>query len=258
MYFRYNYRYDCHNSFLYGWYYRENRYLVLLNHRHLWQVRFLELVLNSKEGVQLRLPFDFLELDESQFITESMVEKTASFSRPYIENPFCCRDYPSFKDYFYGGYYMKNNHKSHQSQAQSMLVTTPTVEAVPSTLPAVKQAQDLPVSTSANDTVPTLVGATGNCYPNTNVVLGPIFRIKGNQNSNFAGLDFLVEKTTAYAYEHLPKDSDLALAMQEYGQRTGHPSNVSVIGSPIFEIDTTAPAGSEYDDAIDADWGMFK
>lgn len=83
------------------------------------------------------------------------------------------------------------------------------------------------------------------------MVTGPIFRIKGNQNSNFEGLTSLVKEAVSDAYEHLRENSRIALSMQQYGQHTGHPSNVSVIGSPIFEIDTSAPAGSEYDDDND-------
>ena len=120
-------------------------------------------------------------------------------------------------------------------QTQAMHATTPTVEAVPAT---------------TYEAVPAACG-TANNYPNTNVATGPIFRIKGNQNSNFEGLKSLVKETVADAYEHLHDNSMLALKMQQYGQQTGHPSNVSVIGSPIFEIDTTAPAGSEYDDDDD-------
>lgn len=80
---------------------------------------------------------------------------------------------------------------------------------------------------------------TKNSLPNTTVVTGPTFRIRGNENSNFAGLGELVEQTTAYAQEHQRESTNLALAMQQYGQQTGYPSNVAVIAGPIFDIDLT-------------------
>ena len=195
--------------------------------------------------------FDFLELDDSQFITESRLEKISAFTDSVsIDDTYESISSWDYSDCdtpnYFGGYNMKNNYFAPSvPQTQAMPTTTPTVEAVP--------------TTTTYEAVPAACG-TANNYPNTNVVTGPIFRIKGNQNSNFEGLKSLVKETVADAYEHLHDNSRLALRMQQYGQQTGHPSNVSVIGSPIFEIDTTAPAGSEYDDDdyIEGDCGMFK
>ena len=184
--------------------------------------------------------FDFLELDESQFITESHLEKiSASTDSVSIEGTIESISSWDYDDCdtpnYFGGYIMNNYFAPPVPQTQAMHATTPTVEAVPAT---------------TYEAVPATCGNTNN-YPNTNVVTGPIFRIKGNQNSNFEGLESLVKETVADAYEHLRENSRIALSMQQYGQHTGHPSNVSVIGSPIFEIDTSAPAGSEYDDDND-------
>ena len=195
--------------------------------------------------------FDFLELDDSQFITESRLEKISAFTDSVsIDDTYESISSWDYSDCdtpnYFGGYNMKNNYFAPSvPQTQAMPTTTPTVEAVP---------------TTTYEAVPAACG-TANNYPNTNVVTGPIFRIKGNQNSNFEGLKSLVKETVADAYEHLHDNSRLALTMQQYGQQTGHPSNVSVIGSPIFEIDTTAPAGSEYDDDddyIEGDYGAYK
>ena len=137
------------------------------------------------------------------------------------------------------------NSKNYLPIAQKAKETTPTVETVP---------------TTTSRAVPAACGTINN-YPNTNVVTGPIFRIKGNQNSNFEGLKSLVKESVADAYEHQRENANLAFAMQKYGQQTGYPSNVSVIGSPIFEIDPTVPTGSEYDDDydyIEGDYGAYK
>ncbi len=194
--------------------------------------------------------FDFLELDESQFITESRLEKISAFTDSVsIEGTIESISSWDYDDCdtpnYFGGYIMNNYFAPPVPQTQAMHATTPTVEAVPAT---------------TYEAVPAACGNTNN-YPNTNVVTGPIFRIKGNQNSNFEGLTSLVKEAVSDAYEHLHDNSRLALRMQQYGQQTGHPSNVSVIGSPIFEIDTTAPAGSEYDDDddyIEGDYGACK
>lgn len=177
--------------------------------------------------------FDFLELDDSQFITESRLEKISAFTDSVsIDDTYESISSWDYSDCdtpnYFGGYNMKNNYFAPSvPQTQAMPTTAPTVEAVP---------------TTTYEAVPAAC-VTANNYPNTNVATGPIFRIKGNQNSNFEGLKSLVKETVADAYEHLHDNSILALKMQQYGQQTGHPSNVSVIGSPIFEIDTTAPAG---------------
>ena len=84
-------------------------------------------------------------------------------------------------------------------------------------------------------TVPTVTSSP--CYPNTSVVTGPTFRIKGNAHSDFTGLSELAAQTTAFAQEHQLKAANLALAMQTKAQESGHPTNVAVIAGPIFDID---------------------
>ena len=135
-----------------------------------------------------------------------------------------------------------NNYIPYTSQPQAMPVPTPTVEVVSSPAPVntmMPQPQEQAVPVAAVETAPPAVVTAGNSYPNTNVVTGPTFRIKGNPDSNFAGLNELVEQTTAYAQEHQREAANLALAMQQYGQNMGFPSNVSVYAGPIFDIDMT-------------------
>lgn len=164
--------------------------------------------------------FDFLELDESQFITKSAIKEISAYTdsvnltnTPVLfvgwDSPDCCNEN-------YGGYDMNNNYTLCAQETQEISTPVPTVETVPAT-----------------------VETTVNSYPNTNVVTGPTFRIRGNENSNFAGLGELVEQTTAYAQAHQREAANLALAMQQYGQQNGYPSNVSVYAGPIFDIDLT-------------------
>lgn len=101
------------------------------------------------------------------------------------------------------------------------------------------QAQEQAVPTANVETIPSVVAATSNYYPNTNVVTGPTFRIKGTPDSNLAGLNELVKQETDYSQKHQREAANLALAMQQYGQQTGYPSNVSVYAGPIFDIDMT-------------------
>lgn len=203
---------------------------------------FLDYTDYSKES-----SFDFLELDESRFITEAEIEEisslTESVSLPYVENPFESLNYPSFDDYFYGGNNM--NYTPYNPQTQDM-PAIPTAE----NFPMVQQVQELPVLDTTAEAVPATCGTTNN-YPNTNVLTGPIFRIKTTPDSCFAGLNELVKETSAYAQEHQREAGNLALAMQQYGQQTGHPSNITVCQSPIFEFDSPGGIYSplpEYDD----------
>ena len=185
--------------------------------------------------------FNFLELDDSQFITESRLEKISAFTDSVsIDDTYESISSWDYSDCdtpnYFGGYNMKNNYFAPSvPQTQAMPTTTPTVEAVPAT---------------TYEAVPATVETAINCYPNTNVLTGPTFRIKGTPDSNFAGLNELVEQTTAYAQEHQREAANLALAMQQYGQQTGYPSNVSVYAGPIFDIDLTGgmyPPLPEYD-----------
>lgn len=207
--------------------------------------------------------FDFLELDESTFITEATVEEISSFTDSVsLTNKilFSGWDYPSCDNYNYGGNNMNYTPYMSQIQAtpasapkyeaipstvsttqqvQESPVSAPTIDVVPTSLPAVHPAQETSVPVTTTETIPTTVETTVNSYPNTNVVTGPTFRIKGTPESNFAGFNELVEQTTAYAQEHQREAANLALAMQQYGQQNGYPSNVSVYAGPIFDIDLT-------------------
>ena len=130
-----------------------------------------------------------------------------------------------------------NNYTLYAPQTQAMPVTTPTVANVSSNDSMPQQTQEFSTPVPTVESVPTTVETTVNSYPNTNVVTGPTFRIKGTPESNFAGFNELVEQTTAYAQEHQREAANLALAMQQYGQQNGYPSNVSVYAGPIFDID---------------------
>lgn len=182
--------------------------------------------------------FNFLELDESTFITEATVEEISSFTDSVsLTNTilFSGWDYPSCDNKkYYGGNSMNN-----VNYTPYMPVTTPTVANVSSNDSMPQQTQEFSTPVSTVESVPTTVETTVNSYPNTNVVTGPTFRIKGTPESNFAGFNELVEQTTAYAQEHQREAANLALAMQQYGQQNGYPSNVSVYAGPIFDIDMT-------------------
>lgn len=174
--------------------------------------------------------FNFLELDESELIMESDMDEISNFTDSIsIDNTFnifnswdhsnCCS-----KNYF-GGCNIMNNYKNYT--------------------PCVQQTQELPAPTTTIEAVPTTIETPKNSYPNTTVVTGPTFRIKGTPSANLAGLDELIAQTTSYAHEHQRESANLALAMQQYGQQSGHPSNVSVIAGPIFDIDLTGSLVNE-------------
>lgn len=171
--------------------------------------------------------FDFLELDESELITESDMNEISNFTDSIsIDNTFnifnswdhsdCCS-----KNYF-GGYNTMNINENYVPQTQELLAPAPTVE-----------------------TVPTTVEMPKNSYPNTTVVTGATFSIKGTPQSDLSGLDELIAQTTSYAHEHQRDASNLALAMQQYSQQSGYTSNVSVIAGPIFDIDLTGSLVNE-------------
>ena len=188
--------------------------------------------------------FDFLELDETQFITETEIEEISSFTNSVSftnTNIFSGWDYPSCdKNEYYGGNTMNNSkNTAFMPQTQAMPVSMPTVEGVPSNPPSVQPSQDLPVSSPTVEAVPTTLENVGNSYPTTSVVTGPTFRIKGTPESNLAGLGELVDQTYAYAQEHQRDAANLALAMNQYAQQSGYPANVSVYAGPIFDIDMT-------------------
>lgn len=168
--------------------------------------------------------FDFLELDESELITETDINEITA-----------CTDTVSVYDYLTlariwcgSDSYSANNYGGNKTMRSNDSYT-----------PCVQQTQEISVPTSTVSAVPTTAETPENCYPNTTVVTGPTFRIGGNENSNFAGLGELVKQTTAYAQEHQREAANLALAMQQYGQQSGYPSNVSVYAGPVFDIDLT-------------------
>ena len=215
--------------------------------------------------------FDFLELDESQFITESALSDisrvTAKVSFDNFYSTLQLRN--NIENYINGGNnIMKSNNKcaagiqtiqeqaaptSNMSiyapaspQAQPFANQKPVPEVLPQAVPAnngcvpaMQQPQGYPATPSETGNALATVETVGNSYPNTSVITGPTFHIKGTPDSNFAGLNELVEQTSAYAREHQPEAAKLALAMQQYGQQTGYPSNVSVYAGPIFDIDLT-------------------
>lgn len=188
--------------------------------------------------------FNLLELDDSQFITESTIEEisslTGSVSLPYVENPFESLDYPSFDDYFYGGYHMTNNHKS---QSQAIPVTTPAYDTMPSVVPTGTIAQQ-------EQSVSATVEAVGNKYPNVTLVTAPTFRFKCTQEPSFVGLGELSEMSSCTQKEQL-NAANIALAMNQHCQQNGCLANVAVLAAPIFEFDSPGgiyPPLPEYDD----------
>ena len=163
---------------------------------------------------------------------------------------------------------MYNNNSFPPVPQQVQNSPVPVTETVPQNMPmnnGIQQPQGQYVPTNVEAT-PTTVGTVGNAYPSTTVVTGPTFHIKGTPDSNFAGLNDLVSETAAYAQDHMREAANLALAMQQYGQQTGHPSNVSVFSGPIFDIDMTTPSRKyddceDYDDYYeypDGDYGAYK
>lgn len=197
--------------------------------------------------------FDFLELDESQFITETEIEEISQATDSVSltnTNPFYGWDYPSCDNNYLGGYTMNNNYTPYVPQTQAIPVATPTYEAAPAAVPvntlAIQPSQGLPVPSPTVEAMPATVETAGNSYPNTSVVTGPTFRIKGMPDSNFAGLNELVSETEAYAHDHMRESANLALAMNQYAQQSGYPANVSVFAGPIFDIDLTGGAYPPY------------
>lgn len=181
--------------------------------------------------------FNFLELDESELITKSDIDEISNYTDSIsIINTFnswghsgCC------SENYFGGYNTMNNYKNYT--------------------PCVPQTQELLAPTTTIEAVPTTVETPKNSYPNTTVVTGATFRIKGTPSANLAGLDELIAQTTSYAHEHQRESANLALAMQQYGQQSGYLSNVSVIAGPIFDIDLTGTVpydnSGDYDDDED-------
>lgn len=175
--------------------------------------------------------FNFLELDESELITKSDIDEISNYTDSIsIVNTFSSWDHSGCcsKNYF-GGYNTMNINENY-----------------------VSQTQEVPAPITTIETVPTTVEMPKNSYPNTTVVTGPTFRIKGTPQSDLAGLDELIAQTASYAHEHQRDASNLALAMQQYGQQSGYPSNVSVIAGPIFDIDLTGTV--PYDNSGDYDY----
>ena len=211
--------------------------------------------------------FDFIELNEEEFITGAALGEVSAYTDSVsldstIETISSWEYFDCDTPNYFGGNNMNNNYSPYAPQTQAMPASAPKYEAVPSTVSTTQQVQESPVSAPTIDVVPTSLPAVHpaqetsvpvttteavpatvetaiNCYPNTNVLTGPTFRIKGTPDSNFAGLNELVEQTTAYAQEHQREAANLALAMNQYAQQSGYPSNVSVYAGPIFDIDMT-------------------
>ncbi len=166
--------------------------------------------------------FDFLELDESKFITEADIKKVSSYTGYICNNNFInnARDYfyPEYqKSNSFGGFNMNtnnNNYTSRAPQSQESFTPAPTAEIVPSTM-----------------------GTTSNSYPNTTVVTGPTIHIRCNSNADFTGLNNFMTKSTEYAQEHMRESANLALAMQQHGQQNGCPSNVCVFAGLVIDIE---------------------
>lgn len=167
--------------------------------------------------------YDFLELDESELISETEMraidlnaeiiiseecQSHWSFPIPTTSNPFLQQ----------GGYYPMNN-------------TTHSAPIVP-----LKPAeQESSVLSLTEQNVPTV--SAPSCYPNTTVVTGPTFRIKGASQNDFGRVGELVEQSSRYAQDHQRESANLALAMQYKAQESGHPTNVTVVAGPIFDIE---------------------
>lgn len=188
--------------------------------------------------------FAFLELDEAQMITKSDVEGISTFTDSVeltdTSALFSSWDCPGYGiNNYYGGLYMNNYNQTYTQQMQERPVSAPTSDVVPTSLPAVQPSQGISVPVTTTETVRNIVETAKNSYPSTNVIIGPTFHIKGTPDSDFSGLSELVTQTAAYAHDHQRETANLALAMQQYGQQTGYPSNVSVYGGPIFDIDLT-------------------
>ena len=199
--------------------------------------------------------FDFIELNEEEFITGAALGEVSAYTDSVsldstIETISSWDYFDCDTPNYFGGNNMNNNYSPYAPQTQAMPVATPTVEIIPSATLAVQPAQDTLVPAPSVEAVPTAVGTVGNSFPTTSVVTGPIFRIKGTPDSNFAGLNELVEQTAAYAQEHQREAANLALAMNQYAQQSGYPANVSVYAGPIFDIDMT---GSMYPQMPDDD-----
>lgn len=199
--------------------------------------------------------FSFLELDESQFISEAALnhisEETAAIEFGSYFNPInlpvslkslrrstMLSDMPKSDDNFavkqlLGGNNMSNSNITDTQQVQNA-VNVP-VNTAAGYRPDAHQAQEVPVSEVSVESVPTTAVPVNN-YPNTTLVTGPTFRIHGNENSDLSGLNELVTQTMSYAQEHQRENANLALAMQQHGQQTGFPSNVALFAGPIFDI----------------------
>ena len=209
--------------------------------------------------------YDFLELDESQFITKEELKEIGDYTKGVDLNSTYKPIYQLPSRHWYntnniGGntMYTNNNYPAFPQQTQNY--PTPTVEGVPATTLMNNSVQDLPAPASAVEAMPVTVETAGNSYPTTSVVTGPTFRINGTTDSNFAALGELVEQTSAFAQEHQRDAANLALAMNQHAQQSGYPSNVAVYAGPIFDIDLTTPS-REYDDYYeypDGDYGAYK
>ena len=119
-------------------------------------------------------------------------------------------------------------------------------------VPETQQPQETLAPVLIEQAVPT--ATVPSRYPTTTVVTGPTIRIKGTPQSDFSGLGELMTQTTAFAQEHQREAANLALAMQVKAQECRHPTNVTVVAGPIFDIDLCNRFEHE-DDVVYGDYG---
>ena len=176
--------------------------------------------------------FDFLELDESTLISETDVqavtlkdEKSSSTDYDVIRNDW----YWPMPNQFEG-----RNGGSTTMRTYNDLVREAQQPANESTFGLTEQ------------NVPATAFQTTNTYPNTAVVTGPTFRIKGSYSSDLSGLSDLVTSTVAQAQEHERESASLALAMQAKAQDSGHFTNVALVAGSIFDINLTPAFNNRY------------
>ena len=163
--------------------------------------------------------FDFLELDEKEFITETDMQE-ASIDAELISETDYFDDWRAYamltpSPNYYGGIVPMNISNNYALEAQ--------------------QTQETPAPVLIEQAVPT--AAVPSRYPTTTVATGPTLRIKGTPQSDLAGLGELVTQTAAFAQEHQREAASLAFAMQAKAQASGLQTNVNVFSGPILDID---------------------
>ena len=177
--------------------------------------------------------FDFLELDETELISERDVQSVC-VSAEIIGTDGCLNNWSVCSldtpiPYYSSGGFIAMNTTKHE---------------VPAAQQPENPTQNTTAITLTEQAVPT--AAAPSYFPTTTVVTGPTFRIMGTPKSDLSGLGELVTQSTAFAQEHQRDAANLALAMQVKAQEIGHPTNVSVIAGPVFDIDLTPHLSTRY------------